>query len=356
MLRVLLFLLSWVLAAIALAEGAETPAEKFDKLYKRYQANSEFVIETNAIRKELGKQAQSVEDEAEREMPDMRAIVEAAYAAEPNKDPLVAKMLAHTTRFAFDRDDFEPMLRSSLLLLKHGSQFSWVNAAIGKAAAHLNDCDLAEKHLKLAIEGGDFDGECRTLLADLPQQRKLWAAEQAIREKEFQADDLPRVRLETTKGIITVELFENEAPQTVGNFIHLVESKFYDGLKFHRVKEHMVAQSGDPDGDGTGGPGYSIYSECYKPNYRAMFRGSICMAASARDTGGSQFFFMLVYSPQLNGENACFGRVIEGFDVLALLHRVDPTKIQVEEPDKILKADVIRKRDHVYAPTKVPAQ
>jgi cyclophilin family peptidyl-prolyl cis-trans isomerase len=116
-----------------------------------------------------------------------------------------------------------------------------------------------------------------------------------------------------------------------------------------------MAQGGDPGGDGTGGPGYHIYCECYKDNYRKHFRGTLSMAHAGRDTGGSQFFITFVPTPQLNGRHTAFGRVIEGMDVLAKIQRRDPDAAPpLPQPDTIVKAEVIRKRDHKYVPTKVP--
>ena len=86
---------------------------------------------------------------------------------------------------------------------------------------------------------------------------KLWDTESKLRTAEVEADDLPRVRLTTSKGEVDIELYENEAPETVGNFINLVEQGYYDGLKFHRVLQNFMAQTGCPKGDGTGGPGIS---------------------------------------------------------------------------------------------------
>ncbi|MDO7682793.1 MAG: peptidylprolyl isomerase, partial [Pirellulales bacterium] len=90
----------------------------------------------------------------------------------------------------------------------------------------------------------------------------------ATRATEEKADDLPQVKIETTKGTIIVELFENQAPNTVANFISLVESHFYDGTPFHRVIPQFMAQGGDPTGTGTSGPGYTIDCECELPNAR----------------------------------------------------------------------------------------
>ena len=157
--------------------------------------------------------------------------------------------------------------------------------------------------------------------------------------------------IKTNKGDIEVELFENEAPNTVANFITLVEKGFYNGLTFHRVLPAFMAQGGDPKGDGTGGPGYSIPDECNRPNHRLHFRGSLSMAKAARpDSGGSQFFITFVPTSHLDGKHTVFGRVIKGFDVLAKIQRRDPEdKGDIPDPDKIIEAKVLRKRPHEYA-------
>ncbi|MCP4813808.1 MAG: peptidylprolyl isomerase, partial [Planctomycetaceae bacterium] len=108
---------------------------------------------------------------------------------------------------------------------------------------------------------------------------------------------MPRVKMTTSKGEVVIELFENEAPDTVGNFVSLVEVGFYDNKKFHRVLKNFVAQTGCPKGDGTGDAGYSIYCECAKADYRKHFRGSLSMAHAGPDTGGSQFFITFRATP-----------------------------------------------------------
>jgi cyclophilin family peptidyl-prolyl cis-trans isomerase len=196
------------------------------------------------------------------------------------------------------------------------------------------------------------------------QYDKLWAAESAIRDAEKKADDLPRVKITTTKGDIVVELFENEAPNAVANFISLVEKKFYDGIAFHRVLPGFMAQGGDPltkdadpRNDGTGGPGYTIKCECTSPKARMHFRGSLSMAHAGPDTGGSQFFLTFVPTTGLDGKHTVFGRVIEGFDVLDQLQRIDPEQPNPNiKPDVITNATVIRKRAHEYTPVTGPAK
>jgi cyclophilin family peptidyl-prolyl cis-trans isomerase len=192
--------------------------------------------------------------------------------------------------------------------------------------------------------------------AVLEEYRELWKKESEIRATEATADDLPRVKLTTTKGEIVVELFENEAPQSVANFITLVKQEFYDGTPFHRVLPKFMAQGGDPSGEGTGGPGYSIRGEASTPNHRKHFRGTLSMAHSGHpDSGGSQFFLTFVPTAHLNGKHTAFGRVIEGMEVLADLQRRSPTHQQnPPKADRILKAELIRDRGHEYQFDKLP--
>ena len=161
-----------------------------------------------------------------------------------------------------------------------------------------------------------------------------------------QTESRPRVLLETSKGNVTLELFEDEAPNTVANFISLVEKGYYDGLKFHRVIDQFMAQGGCPKGTGTGGPGYHIRCECYRPERHKHKRGSISMAHAGRDTGGSQFFITFVDTPHLDGKHTVFGCVVEGMEAIDKLNRSD----RGGKPDSITKASVASKRNHPYEP------
>lgn len=121
---------------------------------------------------------------------------------------------------------------------------------------------------------------------------------------------------------MVLELFPGEAPGTVANFEKLTNSGFYDGLAFHRVIRGFVAQGGDPKGDGTGGPGYTIKCET-EGNPHKHLRGALSMAHRGKDTGGSQFFICFQPQPHLNGKHTVFGQVREGFDVLDSLTQGD---------------------------------
>ncbi len=120
---------------------------------------------------------------------------------------------------------------------------------------------------------------------------------------------------DTNHGTFKVELFEDKAPTTAGNFITLAGNGFYDGLVFHRVIEEFMIQGGDPNGDGTGGPGYKIDDE-FGEGLKHDSEGILSMANSGPDTGGSQFFITLVPTPWLDGKHAIFGKVVEGMDVV----------------------------------------
>ncbi len=130
----------------------------------------------------------------------------------------------------------------------------------------------------------------------------------------------PIVTFDTSAGEIKVELYPKTAPNTVNNFLSLVGRGFYDGLIFHRVIKGFMIQGGDPDGVGTGGPGYCIKGEFAANGFKNDLKhtkGVISMARSAMpDSAGSQFFIMHGDAPHLDGSYAAFGRVIEGMDAV----------------------------------------
>ena len=138
-----------------------------------------------------------------------------------------------------------------------------------------------------------------------------------------------QVTLETTMGEIKLELYDDLTPKTAGNFKTLVEKGFYDGIIFHRVIPDFMIQGGDPDGRGTGGPGYTIEDE-FSTEARNV-RGSISMANSGPNSGGSQFFVNIADNSFLdfddnrapNSKHAVFGKVVSGMDVVDAISKVD---------------------------------
>jgi cyclophilin family peptidyl-prolyl cis-trans isomerase len=341
--------------------GDQTPLEQFKTLQREWTALDKRLNElgetyanaSSGAKPEIKKQYQELVTKSNETLPKLREAAEAAYAAAPNKDAEVLRTLIGMVAYDYRRDDYDGALKLARLLDEHQCNEPALYSVAGAAAFNMDDYELAKKYLDIANKIGRLDEQGKQFLSQIPDQIKAWAKERAIREKEAAANDLPRVKLETTKGNVIIELFENEAPQTVGSFISLVEQKFYDNLAFHRVLSGFMAQGGDPKGDGSGGPGYQIYCECYKENARQHFRGTLSMAHSGKDTGGSQFFLTFRPTTHLDGKHTAFGRVIEGIDVLAKIQRRDPTQPNQPPPDRILKAEVVRKRDHKYEPTKV---
>jgi peptidyl-prolyl cis-trans isomerase B (cyclophilin B) len=126
-----------------------------------------------------------------------------------------------------------------------------------------------------------------------------------------------KAEINTEKGKMVAELYEQETPGTVKNFVDLAEKGFYDGLSFHRVIPGFVVQGGCPKGDGTGGPGYKIKCETNAPK-QYHDKGVLSMAHAGKDTGGSQFFICLSrnHTAHLDGRHTCFGKVVEGLDVV----------------------------------------
>ena len=121
---------------------------------------------------------------------------------------------------------------------------------------------------------------------------------------------------ETTKGQIIIELFTEDTPLTVANFKNLADAEFYDGITFHRVIADFMIQGGDPEGRGTGGPGYKFADEKSALKLKHDGPGILSMANAGKNTNGSQFFITHKATPWLDGKHAVFGKVIEGMNVV----------------------------------------
>jgi cyclophilin family peptidyl-prolyl cis-trans isomerase len=304
----------------------------------------------------------------------------AVYKADPNAFNRVNVTLLAIAQFHVigdqhgdGGDQYEKALRLSKALLDLGAGDKWPQLYLlaGVSAYCVGELDLAQGYFEKAEKAGMFANvpepsrgqppavkliqDAQQYYQSLATHREHWEAEKKIREAEAQADDLPRVKFTTSKGDIVIELFENEAPQSVANFITLVKKGYYNDVTFHRVLPLFMAQGGDPQGTGSGGPGYNIPDEQGLPKARRHFRGSLSMANTGRpNTGGSQFFLTFVPTSYLDGRHAVFGRVIEGMDVAASLRRRDPDSPSLPTPDKILKAEVLRDRGHEYKFEQLP--
>ena len=151
------------------------------------------------------------------------------------------------------------------------------------------------------------------------------------------SDGLPQIQIQTDRGNMTIEMFEDDAPNTVANMISLIEKGYYDGLNFHRVIPDFMIQGGCPEGTGTGGPGYNFDDEC-TPARRHDSAGVLSMANAGPSTNGSQFFITHGPTPHLDGKHTVFGKVTDGLEVVN----------EIQQGDFMDKVVVLQKRDHVY--------
>ena len=135
---------------------------------------------------------------------------------------------------------------------------------------------------------------------------------------------MSKAEIHTAKGVMKIEFFDKDAPNTVANFLKLAKSGFYDGVTFHRVIPDFVIQGGDPTGSGAGGPGYKIDCELTGEN-KYHDRGVLSMANAGRNTGGSQFFVCHSRNntSHLDRNHTCFGKVYEGLEVIDAIRQGD---------------------------------
>ncbi|MFQ5733075.1 MAG: peptidylprolyl isomerase [Planctomycetaceae bacterium] len=267
------------------------------------------------------------------------------------KFPRQAEVLAVTEKLIKAGKDTGPVLR-----LAGFANFSMNN--FSRAAALL---EKARDKDALGSFGGIGVLDGANVLSDAREYVKFWEKERELRKKEAapkSGQQLPSVVMETERGKVVLELFENEAPNTVANFVNLVERKFYDGQRFHLAHPGRLVATGDPNTKdnyddklfyGSGGPGYTIKTEALKnEKARKHFRGSLSMNNLFEDTDGSVFSILLRPEPLLNpgplrtrGQTV-FGRVVSGLDVVE----------KIKRGDKLIKITVIpgTKRKHPYKP------
>jgi cyclophilin family peptidyl-prolyl cis-trans isomerase len=392
------------------SDAASQAKAAFDAKFQVYKAairdieqlQTKFQTADAATREKLNAEMTGQVAHAQSLVNDMVDAAMEAYRAAPNADPRVTELLVAVAKYyaigrqtgpgqpalSGDPDDvyypidggdrYERALPIIKLLVDGGAEEDQLYVWGFLSAFANNDYELATQWLQKAQESGALQslaeaaekadaqntqaGLSKLVLHQLSvsasvldEYRNLWTKESALRQAEATADDLPRVKFTTTKGEITLELFENEAPQSVANFVTLVKDGFYDGSPFHRVLPKFMVQGGAKDEEGGGGPGYVIRCECYRPDHRSHFSGSLSMAHAGRDTGNSQFFLTSYPTPHLNGKHTVFGRVIDGLEVLADLQRRSPQhQATMPKADRILKAEVLRDRGHEHKFEKLP--
>jgi cyclophilin family peptidyl-prolyl cis-trans isomerase len=298
-----------------------------------------------------------------------------------------SRLQASTALGHLQANEFAAGYKAASDALKRYQQDRYVWQTFARIAMCTNHFDEVIRQLDQAFPAGAPDWARAHRSAAAAMQAR-WEVEQKLRAAEALANNLPRVRLviehrqfgkgkdaagQSIASIETVgrreevvlELFEEEAPNTVANFLELVGRKFYDGTSFHLALPATIVAGGDPltknndpSDDGAGGPGYVIADEYKSPAARSHFRGSLSMVNTGPRTAGSQFFLSLAPSPEMNGTFTVFGRVLEGQQAVDRITRGRTTRLlghygKIIPGDLLVRAEVIRKRDHEYKAIKL---
>jgi len=359
------------------------------------QAEFRDVETTDERRQECRREFNKLREEAQslnRQLMDQAVVCLLKYPREnTDLDSFVINVLREYRRLDLYEEAFDVCKK-----LLSSSEFASdeIIDAVAYSALYSNDFDAAAKYGPKLMQlqwrrKSEFDYS-QSPFKNLEYWQTEWRRELELRQRDELNGDLPRVILTTTRGEVEIELFEHEAPNTVANFIFLVEKGFYTNLDFHRVIHGQMAQGGgselirtETELDGTlkkrhnrdDGPGYSIPDEIY-PNSRKHFRGTVSMANAGPNTAGSQFFICYRPNREYDGKYTVFGRVIRGMDVVSFfLERqpYDPNEELEDEselekrvfevpgcemPDKILSAKVSRnpRRKHYSPVALMPAQ
>jgi len=350
----------------ALAQEYKSAFEKFRdslatvrELFLRHQVAWDLSGDTERLRK--FSQASIDSQEALKAWCNQMAKV---YATDPAKFGGIGNLMEEMVLKESAADRFEAISPLAKALWENDSNHSdELLEAIAYTGYAMNDFDLSEAALKKLAQKKNLPGRLRIMLEDTAELKAKWEREQKFREAEAASNDNPRVLLLTNRGEIEIELFEDQAPQAVANFIFLVERGFYKRKLFFRVAEHLVAQTGCDRGDGKGNAGYSIPGEMQREDHRDIFRGSLLFAIGADeetkepnlDSASSQFLLAMMPQPHMDGKMTVFGRIIAGKQWLGTLSRMDLSdekqkKDKSNKPDFIMEASVIRKRDHKYVP------
>lgn len=148
--------------------------------------------------------------------------------------------------------------------------------------------------------------------------------------------------LQTEKGAVRIQLFADKTPKTVNNFVFLARQGYYDNVTFHRVIAGFMAQTGDPTGTGSGGPGYEFEDE-FHPDLKHDSEGTVSMANSGPNSNGSQFFIAYAPQPHLDNLHTVFGKVVEGMDVVKAIAPREPSDPNAQPGDKILSVEIVEK-------------
>ncbi|MCY2974715.1 MAG: peptidylprolyl isomerase [Planctomycetota bacterium] len=286
------------------------------------------------------------------------------YATDPAKFGGIGNLMEEMVLKEAAADRFEAIAPLAKVLFDSDSKHSnELLEAIAYTGYAMNDFDLSWAALAKLSQQIKLPLKLQVILEETAGLKAKWERELKFREADAASNTNPRVLLFTNRGELEIELFEDQAPQAVANFIFLVERGFYKRKLFFRVVEHLGAQTGCDRGDGQGNAGYTIPGEMQREDHRDIFRGSLFFAVGSNeetkepelDSASSQFLMSMMPQPHLDGKMTVFGRIISGEQWLGTLARMDLSdekqkKDKSNKPDFVIDASVIRKRDHKYIP------
>ena len=318
------------------------------------RSSSASIKTTDEEKEEIGEKLEKISKVVSKIHPKLFDLAEKAWLEEPSREDgeflnFIIQVLE--TRMTVGEYERANAIMQGLISLKIPEILPDLYDAAGEIAFMLNDFEQAARFFELAEQNKVLSERCAGFKKDLSYYRSSWAKESVFRQQDSEKKDLPRVTLDTTKGKIVLELYEDQTPNTVANFVYLVEKGFYDGMFFEQVIPGEGAVAGRSLENPDGGPGWTIRDEFDATNSRNHYRGTISMMRGEPNSAGSMFFISFSPIKDLDGKYVVFGRVIEGMDVLTKLQIMDPTNPDpMAEPDQIEKASAMTKRDHKYRP------
>ncbi len=317
----------------------------------------EFEISEESESEELKNQYRALKLKGDEQAARTIDLAAEVYEASPNGDPVIRELLTGLPLRYYAGANYVKSARVGRALLKHDPGNSEVMFNTLKSAFVANDFVYSrELFEEWKRQHGAYPENLESFREFLDPLEAKWNEEQRIREQEAADGNLPRVEFETNHGRIVVELFEDQAPVVVNNLIHLIENgDFYKNMTFFEVLPHQYARTGaGPDGVGSLRIG-TVNAE-NRSKARNHFRGSFSLQVDEQDGAVlTQCIFMRIPMPQVDGINLVAGRVVEGMDVvdrLANTHNLDdqmmPQPVAEAQPDRLIDARVVRKRDKEY--------
>ncbi|MDO4570687.1 MAG: peptidylprolyl isomerase [Planctomycetia bacterium] len=308
---------------------------------------------TEEQKEEIGEKLEKYSEYVSKLHPKLMELAEAAWLEKPSTDPDLLAYVVQALDIRMVTEEYEEAnaIMRGLIQQRIPQHLPELYEVAGEICFMLNQFEQAGKFYALAEKEGVLTDRGALFQKNVTYYRIGWAKEATLRKQEAEADDLPRVLLQTTKGNIVFELYENQAPNTVANFLTLVRRKYYDGLYFDPVLAGMFAVSGYSLETEDGTPGHRIKDEFDARSARRHYRGTISMMRTGPNTASSSFFIAFAPMKEFDGQCVVFGRVIKGMEVLAKLQRMDPENPDpMAEADMIVEAKILRKREHSYRP------